>query len=234
MKIELIKKLPKHFAEIIRLVGGIADREGISAYIVGGPVRDILLDRKNHDLDFVVEGNAIEFAEALNKTLKGRLKTHRAFYTATIEFKKQRIDLATARSEVYKKIAAYPDVTPGFIKDDLFRRDFTVNAMAVSINRKSFGELIDFYNGLNDLKKGVVKVLHDKSFMDDPTRIFRAVRFAVRLKFRIDSRTKKLMKESILAGCLGEVNRGRIKKEVESFLKEKDPLKCLEEFSKLI
>ena len=234
MKIELTKKLPKHVAEIIRLVGGIADKEGISAYIVGGPVRDILLNRKNYDLDFVVEGNAIEFAEVLNMALKGSLKTHRPFNTATIESDEERIDLATARSETYKKIAAYPDISPGFIKDDLFRRDFTVNAMAVSINRKSFGELIDFYNGLNDLKKGIVKVLHDKSFMDDPTRIFRAVRFAVRFKFRIDPRTKRLMKEAILSGCMGEVNRGRIKKEVESFLKERDPLKCLEEFSKLI
>lgn len=234
MKIELIKKLPKRVAEIVRLVGRIADREGISVYIVGGPVRDILLNRKNYDLDFVVEGNAIEFAEVLNMALKGSLKTHRPFNTATIESDEERIDLATARSETYKKIAAYPDVSPGFIKDDLFRRDFTVNAMAVSINRKSFGELIDFYNGLNDLKKGVVKVLHDKSFMDDPTRIFRAVRFAVRFKFRIDPSTKRLMKEAILAGCMGEVNRGRIKKEVESFLKEEEPLKCLEEFSKLI
>jgi len=105
--------------------------------------------------------------------------------------------------------------------------------MAISVNKKNFGELVDFYGGQKDLKKGVIRILHNKSFMDDPTRIFRAVRFSVRFGFKIEPHTKKLIKEAALDGLLGEVNAGRIRKEIELFLKEKNPKKCLETFSKL-
>jgi tRNA nucleotidyltransferase (CCA-adding enzyme) len=166
--------------------------------------------------------------------LKGDLKIHRAFGTATIAYKRLRIDVVTARKESYKRPGSYPDVEPGTLKEDLFRRDFTLNAMAVSINRKGFGRLIDFYGGAKDLKKGLIRAMHDRSFIDDPTRIFRAVRFSVRLNFRIEPHTKALIKKAILNGLLGEVNRGRIKKEIDLFLKEKKPLKCLEAFSRLV
>jgi len=106
--------------------------------------------------------------------------------------------------------------------------------MAVSINKKDFGRLIDFYSGYRDLKNGIIRVLHDRSFIDDPTRIFRAVRFSVRFGFKIEPHTKALMKDAIKAGFLGEVNRGRIRKEIDLFLKEKDPLKCLRVFSGLL
>ncbi|MBU1062527.1 MAG: hypothetical protein KJ952_07425 [Candidatus Omnitrophica bacterium] len=234
MKVDLAKKFPGELFNIIKLIGKTADKEDISVYLVGGPVRDILLNVPDYDLDFVVEGDGIRFAEALNETMKGELKKHRAFKTATLCYKDIRIDVVTARSESYKAPAAYPDVKPGKIKEDLFRRDFTINAMAMSVNKKNFGELVDFYNGFKDLKKRFIRVMHDKSFIDDPTRIFRAVRFSVRLNFRIEPRTKNLMKKAILNGLLGEVNRGRIKKEIEAFLKEKEPLKCLETFSGLI
>ena len=219
---------------IIKIVGKIADELKVKAYIVGGPVRDKLLGIANYDLDFVVEGDGIKFAEALNKKLKGKLTTYRAFGTATIEIKGKRIDIVTSRKETYKYSAAYPVVKPGAIKDDLFRRDFTINAMAISVNKKNFGKLMDFYGGQKDLKKGVIRVLHDKSFMDDPTRIFRAVRFSVRFGFKIEPHTKKLMKEAVMDGLLGEVNAGRIRKEIELFLKEKNPKKCLDVFSKLM
>ena len=219
---------------IINIVGKIADELKVKAYIVGGPVRDKLLGIANYDLDFVVEGDGIKFAEALNKKLKGKLTTYRAFGTATIEIKGKRIDIVTSRKETYKYSAAYPVVKPGAIKDDLFRRDFTINAMAISVNKKNFGKLMDFYGGQKDLKKGVIRVLHDKSFMDDPTRIFRAVRFSVRFGFKIEPHTKKLMKEAVMDGLLGEVNAGRIRKEIELFLKEKNPKKCLDVFSKLM
>jgi tRNA nucleotidyltransferase (CCA-adding enzyme) len=219
---------------IIEIVGTIADELKIKAYIVGGPVRDKLLGMSNYDLDFVVEGDGIKFAEVLNKKLKGRLITYKAFGTATIELKGKRIDVVTARKESYKYPAAYPIVKPGAIKDDLFRRDFTINSMALAIDKKGLGRLVDFYGGRKDLTKGVIRVLHDKSFMDDPTRIFRAVRFSVRFGFKIEPHTKKLMKEAVLDGFLGEVNAGRIRKEIELFLKEKDPKKCLEVFSKLM
>ncbi len=234
MKIDLSKKFPKNIFDIIKIIGKEADKKKIHAYLVGGVVRDAFLKVPNFDLDFVVEANAIKFAESLNKILKGNLEVHRAFKTATVIYKDLRIDLVTARSESYKHPASYPDVKPATIKEDLFRRDFTINAMSISINKKSFGELIDFYNGYKDLKKGLVRVMHSKSFIDDPTRIFRAVRFSVRFAFKIESNTKKLMKEAVLGGFLGKVNRGRIKKEIELFLKEKKPLKCLDAFAKLV
>jgi len=234
MKIDLAKKFPKGILDVIKLVGRTADREGEPAYIVGGPVRDLLLNVPNYDMDFVVEGDAIEFAEILTRALKGHLKIHKPFRTATISYKEFRIDVVTARTESYKRPGAYPDVMPGTIKEDLFRRDFTINAMAVSINKENFGELVDFYNGFKDLKKGIIRVMHDKSFIDDPTRIFRAVRFSARFDFKIEPHTRGLIKKAILAGLLGEVNRGRIRKEIELFLKEKNPLKCLEAFSGLI
>lgn len=220
--------------KIIEIVGHIADKLKVPVYIVGGPVRDKLLGIANFDLDFVVEGSGIRFAEVLNKTLKGRLVTYKAFGTATIFLKDRRIDIVTARKESYKKPAAYPDVEPGTIKDDLFRRDFTINAMAISLNKKGFGRLKDFYGGQEDLKKRIIRVMHDKSFMDDPTRIFRAVRFSVRFGFKIEPHTKRLIKEAIADGLLGEVNKGRIKKEIELFLKEKNPKRCLEVFGKLV
>lgn len=220
--------------DIIRIVGKIADELKIPAYIVGGPVRDKLLGRSNSDLDFVVEGDGIKFSGTLNEKLKGKLTAYRAFGTASIELKGKRIDIVSARKETYKYPAAYPTVKPGSIKDDLFRRDFTINAMAIAINRENFGKLVDFYGGRKDLKKGVIRVMHDKSFMDDPTRIFRAVRFSIRFGFKIEPHTKKLMKEAVLGGFLGKVNAGRIRKEIELFLKEKDPKKCLDAFTKLM
>ncbi len=234
MKIDIAKKFPNELFNIIKTVGEAADKRSVPVYIVGGPVRDMLLKVPNYDLDFVVEGDGIKFADALNKKLKGELKLHKAFKTATILYKDARIDIVTARSETYKKPASYPDVVPGTIKEDLFRRDFTINAMAVCLNKKNLGELVDFFGGLKDLKKGTIRVMHEKSFIDDPTRIFRAVRFSVRFKFKIETKTKRLMKKAVLAGVIGEVNRGRTRKEIELFLKEKDPLKCVEVFSKLL
>ena len=194
MKINLAKKFPKRIFSIIKLVGKAADREGVPVYLVGGPVRDTFLNVQNCDMDFVVEGNGIEFAGILNKALKGSLKKHQAFLTATIVYKDLRIDVVTARSESYERPASYPDVVPGTIKEDLFRRDFTINAMAIAINKKDFGRLVDFYNGFKDLKKGVIRVMHDKSFIDDPTRIFRAVRFSASLGFRIEPHTRRLIR----------------------------------------
>lgn len=233
MRIDLSKKFPKDIFNIIKLAGDAADKKGFCVYIVGGPVRDALLSLSNNDLDIVVEGDGIRFAGILNKKLNGRLNRYMAFKTATIRYKEARIDIASTRSETYEKPAAYPKVSPGTIKDDLFRRDFTINAMAISINKGSFGQLIDLYGGVKDLKKGIIKVMHERSFVDDPTRIFRAVRFSVRFDFKIEARTKRLMRESVLEGYMGRVNRGRIKKELELLLKEKHPRKCLEAFSKL-
>ncbi|MFA4991762.1 MAG: hypothetical protein WC569_04195 [Candidatus Omnitrophota bacterium] len=234
MNINLSDKFPRDVSRVAGMAGRVADREGMKVYMVGGPVRDIFLKRPNLDLDFVVEGDAIRFAGLFSSELKGRMDAYRAFGTATIKFRDKRVDVVTARKETYERPGAYPRVRPGTIREDLFRRDFTINAMAVSVNSETFGGLVDFYGGLRDLKKGVIRVMHDKSFIDDPTRIFRAVRFSARLGFRIEPKTKILMREALSRGFLGEVNRGRVKKEIELFLREKEPYRCLVEFGRLI
>ncbi len=233
MRIKITQRLPKDVLRIVKAVGKTGDDLNLRVYLVGGPVRDILLKRKACDTDFVVEGDAVEFAGYLNKRLKGKLIKYPAFRTATVHLRNCGVDLVTARKETYKRPGAYPDVEPASIKEDLFRRDFTVNAMALSLNRDAFGELADFYGGRRDIKNGLVRVLHDRSFVDDPTRIFRAVRFSVRFNFAIERHTKKLIKETISEGYLADVNRGRIKKEIELFFKEQKPLECLDRFSKL-
>ncbi len=226
-KLTLQKSLPKDILKIITKINDIADRLNLRVYLVGGPVRDLLFRRPNYDLDFTVEGDGINFAKELNKRFKGRLITYRAFGTATIDFQKRRIDIATARREVYKRPAAYPDVEPCNIKEDLFRRDFTINALAISINKADFGKLVDFFGGIRDFKNGLIRVMHNKSFIDDPTRIFRAVRFEQRYNFKIERQTLKLLKEAVSGGLIGELNKGRIRKEIELILKEKDPIRCL-------
>ena len=206
-------KLPK----LLKEIGEIADRENIKIFVVGGLVRDLLLGVKDLDIDIVVEANAINFA----KVLSDKFVTHEGFKTATIEKGGFKIDLATARKEYYKKPAALPQITPATIREDLFRRDFTINAMAISLNKDNFKELVDFYNGQKDLKDKKIRVLHDKSFIDDPTRIFRAIRFQKRLEFEIEPHTQKLMADAINLGMIEKLKAQRIKKEMDLFLKEK-------------
>ncbi len=166
------------------------------AYLVGGFVRDTSLGVKIVDIDIVVEGSAIKAAQALNKKLHGELVMHRDFGTASITTNSMRVDLASARVEKYPKPATLPHVYPSTIIEDLNRRDFTINAMAMSISKENFGEIFDPFNGLDDIKKNIIRVLHRNSFIDDPTRIFRAVRYKNRFNFKIEKRTKTLMKEA--------------------------------------
>ncbi len=167
------------------------------AYLVGGFVRDTSLGMKSVDIDIVVEGNAIKAAEELNSTLRGELVAHQDFGTASITTNNMRVDLASARVEKYTSPATLPYVYPSTIIEDLNRRDFTINAMAMSISKENFGEIFDPFSGLDDTKKGIIRVLHKNSFVDDPTRIFRAVRYKNRLGFKIEKKTKLNMKEAI-------------------------------------
>jgi hypothetical protein len=167
------------------------------AYLVGGFVRDTSLGVKIVDIDIVVEGSAIKAAQALNEKLHGELITHKKFGTASITTNSMRVDLASARVEKYPKPATLPHVYPSTIIEDLNRRDFTINAMAMSISKENFGEIFDPFNGLDDIKKNIIRVLHANSFVDDPTRIFRAVRYKNRFNFKIEKRTKALIKEAV-------------------------------------
>jgi tRNA nucleotidyltransferase (CCA-adding enzyme) len=163
-------------------------------YLVGGTVRDILLGEPGFDVDLAVEGDGVRYAEALARELGGRVRSHDAFGTAVVEYGDgQRVDVVTARRERYEAPAALPVVEPGSIDDDLARRDFTINAMAAALPG---GRLLDPFHGRDDLEARTIRVLHDGSFVDDPTRIFRAVRYASRYGFSLDEQTEKLARDA--------------------------------------
>ncbi len=187
--------------------------EGV--YLVGGTVRDLLLGAPSFDVDIAVEGDAIVFAEALAKRLGGRVRTHRKFGTAAVFYgERGRVDVVTARTESYDAPAVLPTVEHAGIHDDLFRRDFTINAMAVSLREDDLGELVDPFGGRADLDERRIRVLHPRSFVDDPTRIFRAVRYENRLGFRMDEETLRLAHDSVETGHVGDLSRARLREEL--------------------
>ncbi|MFH0731330.1 MAG: CCA tRNA nucleotidyltransferase [Candidatus Omnitrophota bacterium] len=224
-----LKIKDKKTYNLLRFIGKEADRLGYKAFCVGGFVRDLLLGIKNFDIDIVVEKDAIAFAKALSVALRGTLVTYERFRTATIFMNNGsfRIDIATARAEEYEKPAALPTVKFDSIKKDLYRRDFTINAMAVSLNNETFGSLIDLFGGEKDLKSKKIRALHDLSFVDDPTRIFRAVRFEQRFNFKIEPHTEKLIKTAITLDMFGKTQKQRIRQEIILMLSEKHPSRAL-------
>lgn len=226
--------LPEDILRLLKKIGKDAKSLNYSAFIVGGLVRDLLLGVKNLDLDIVVEGDAIKFGHILAKDLNAALVVHKRFGTCSVITKnKLKIDLATARKEIYERPAALPTVEFSSLKDDLVRRDFTINAMAVSLNKESFGQLIDFFAGERDLARGVIKVMHNASFIDDPTRIFRAVRFETRFGFSIDKGTEELIKHAIKKEMFQRIEPQRIRDELILILKEEDPCKAIKRMSQL-
>ena len=228
-------KLDKRSLAIVTLVGQLAEDLGFKAYLVGGPVRDLMLGHKNIDLDITTEGSGIRLAEAfakVNKTVK--IIPYQAFKTATVELNQgQMVDFATARKESYVRGGAFPQVEPSNLRNDLFRRDFTINAMAISICPSSFGKIFDPFKGRDDLKYKRVRVLHANSFIDDPTRILRAARFKTRLGFKVERQTLGQLNEAIRTGALNTIKPQRYKKEFDKILKEKrskEAIKCLKQW----
>ncbi len=227
-------KVPKAILSIVEDVGMQADRENISAYLVGGFVRDLILSRKNFDLDFVVEGDAIALSKKLNQKYQGRVTTYAQFGTATIFLKGGgRIDIATARKETYPHPGALPVVENGTIGDDLFRRDFTINAIALSLNAKRFAEIVDPFDGLKDLKGKKIRILHDKSFQDDPTRILRAIRFEQRFKFSLESKTLLFFKKALKNNAVKNVKMPRYFEEFKKIFEESHPEETSKRLSSL-
>src|SRR6266511_4457603 len=197
-------ELPDSLAPVLDAVAAVSDPyDGV--YLVGGSVRDILLGEPNFDVDVVVEGDAITLANELAKKLGGRVRAHRIFGTAGVLYAEDgRVDVVTARSESYHAPAVLPTVEPGTIDQDLHRRDFTINAMAVSLKGDALGELVDPFGGRADLEAGRIRVLHDRSFIDDPTRILRAIRYEDRYGFRMDEQTAQLARDCIETGYVGD------------------------------
>ena len=197
----LKERLPADILDLFTTIGEVADSLGYHAYAVGGLVRDILLYRQNLDIDIVIEGDGIAFAKALAERLGGRTRAHEKFRTAVVILPDGRkIDIATARLEYYRSPAALPTVEMGSIKFDLYRRDFTVNTLAIKLNPDRFGILIDFFGAQRDLKRNAIRVLHNLSFVEDPTRVFRAVRFEQRFGFKIAKLTSGLIENAVKMG----------------------------------
>ncbi|RJP52606.1 MAG: CCA tRNA nucleotidyltransferase [Anaerolineaceae bacterium] len=198
---------------------------GFSCYLVGGFVRDLLLRRPVKDLDFVVEGDAIKLGRMLVKKFGGKLTPHKKFHTAvwrlpsTFNLHPSFLDLITARKETYAYPGALPTVTPSTIENDLRRRDFTINALAVRLDGDRFGELLDPLNGQGDLEEGIVRVLHPRSFIDDPTRILRALRYEGRYSFDLDSLTSDLINSEALA-ILSQLSGERLRHELDLIFEE--------------
>lgn len=221
-----LNALPEDVKELIAAASDISERQNINAYLVGGFVRDLLLEVKNLDLDIVVEGDGIQFAQALGTRFRAKIISHRRFGTATVILTNgHKIDVATARKETYPHPGSLPVVSAGSLRNDLFRRDFTVNAMAVSIGKDKFGQLIDYFGGKKDLESKKIRVLHDLSFIDDPTRILRGIRFEKRYNFKFEAATFRILKKAIKQRMLDRVQPHRLRDELLLILKEEDPLR---------
>ena len=198
----------------------------MSAYLVGGPLRDVLLGFPVQDLDFVVEGDAPALAHSLAQELGGGITVHHRFGTATVALGDSHIDVVTARREVYPRPGDLPQVTPGTIREDLARRDFTINSLAIPLG-EAHPRIIDPQGGLDDLAAGLVRILHPQSFIDDPTRIMRAVRYEQRFGFALESGTLARLGEALAAGRLDPVSGDRLRHELERTLEERDPAPAL-------
>ncbi len=219
---------------LLQTVGRVADEFLYNAFVVGGFVRDLLLRKRNFDLDVVVEGDGIAFARKLSRKLGGRVREHERFGTATIILPDGlKLDVATARLEYYEYPAALPTVELSSIKLDLYRRDFTINAMAIQLNPEHFGRLVDFFNSQNDLKQMAIKVLHNLSFVDDPTRIFRAIRFEKRMDFIIARHTERLIRNAVKMNLFGKGDDPRFFTELKILLNEENATPAVERLAEL-
>ncbi|MBC7190641.1 CBS domain-containing protein, partial [Candidatus Aerophobetes bacterium] len=229
LKSLLEKKVPSRIMDILVKAGEVAKKMGFSVFIVGGFVRDLLLGNENLDIDLSVEGEGVLFARELAEKLNATLSLHPEFGTATLELEEGfRLDIATTRREFYPHPGKLPVVEKASLRDDLFRRDFTVNAMAISLNPSDFGRLIDYFGGRKDLEERKVRVLHSGSFKDDPTRIFRAVRFEKRYGFFIEKNTENLIRQALRDNAFSPVSGKRIKEELVQILEEDRPDEMLE------
>jgi len=234
VKVLMKDRLPRDVWDLVQRAGKVAEELSFNVYLVGGFVRDLLLRVPNLDLDLVVEGDGLVYADALARTLGGRTNKHERFKTAVVVLPSgMKIDVATARMEYYEEPGALPEVMEGSIKRDLYRRDFTINAMAIKLNQPDAFTLIDFFGGQRDLKEKVIRVIHNLSFVEDPTRAFRAVRFEQRYGFKIGGQTERLIKQAVKQGLFERVSGVRLYSELRQMLSEKEPLKMVERLERL-
>ncbi len=221
---QLLRRLPQRIVRLLRELGRLADEKGIGLYLVGGVVRDLLLKRSNWDVDLTVEGNGISFARLVTNRYGAGLALFERFATARLVFPDGlKVDIASTRRESYADPAALPEVVTASLEEDLFRRDFTINAMAIQLNLAHWGELHDPFGGQQDLKNKTLRVLHDRSFVDDPTRIFRAIRFSERFGFRIEPNTGRLLARASSLNLVARLSGPRLANEIFALMNEDHP-----------
>jgi len=226
------ERLPQRVLGILREAGEVAEQIGMKAYVVGGFVRDLVMRNENLDVDIVIEGDGIAFAEAFARGHPCRVRPHHKFGTAVLVFPDgYKVDVATARVEYYREPAALPIVEFSSLKLDLYRRDFTINTLALRLNPGVFGELIDFYGAQRDIKERVIRILHSLSFVEDPSRILRAARFERRFGFTIGKHTQNLIRNAVRLDLIKRLPRPRLFGELELILKEEEPVGVLRRLS---
>ena len=227
----LEQRVPAALLGAMRQAAALATARDLPLYLVGGLVRDVLLGRSPLDADVTVEGDAIALAEELALEVGGEAVTHPPFGTARVTWDNLALDLAMARTETYAQPGALPVVRPANLHEDLLRRDFSMNALAIRLDGPHWGQLIDPAGGLSDLRAGLVRVLHPQSFQDDPTRLFRAVRYAARLGFRIEADTVALAGRD--AEYISRLSSDRLRREISLILEEAIPERSLFQASEL-
>ncbi|KLO22039.1 tRNA nucleotidyltransferase [Marinitoga sp. 1197] len=231
---KMLKYIPSKYMNLLRLLGAYGSELNMPVYVVGGFVRDLLLGKKNFDIDIVVEGDGLKYSKYASKNLRATFVEHSEFHTGSLFFKDGfRIDIATARTEYYEKPADLPKVELSTIKKDLYRRDFSINAMAIKLNSEEFGVLLDFFGCKKDLDKGIIRVLYNLSFIEDPTRILRAIRFKNRFNFIIENRTYELLKTTVENNYIEKVTGMRLREEFEKILNERNIIDSLKEMGRL-
>lgn len=229
---EMHTQLPRNIYSLLKDISKSATKANVSVYLIGGIVRDIILGQPNDDIDIVVEGDGIAFAKQLHSDYGGKVILHENFKTATwTDENGLEIDITSSRLEFYERPAALPDVETSTLKEDLYRRDFTINAMAIYLNGDKFGQLIDPFNGQLDLKEKKITILHNLSFVEDPTRILRAIRFETRFNFLMDGQTEKLSLQSIER--ISDLSANRIVGELKKLLSEANPVRSLQRLLEL-
>ncbi len=227
-------RLPARLIALLEQAGDLAERTAVSAFVVGGFVRDLLLGRPNLDVDLVIEGDGIAYARALARAVGGSVKVHDRFGTTIVIFPDGfKLDVATARTESYDFPTALPTVKRSSIKEDLYRRDFTINTLAIRLNTGRFGELIDVFGGQRDLNEKTIRVLHSLSFVEDPTRVFRAVRFEQRFGFRLGKETLALIKGTVKMYLFRHLSSSRLSDELILLLSEEAPRKIVARLGEL-
>jgi len=227
----LRERFPEEVYKILSASGEIAEGMGYNAYLVGGSVRDLLLGQENLDIDIVIEGDGIRFAKELSERLKSKIRSHERFGTAHITSDGLKIDIATARTEYYESPAALPKVETSSIKKDLYRRDFTINTLAVRLNPRGFGLLIDFFGGQRDIREKTIRVLHNLSYVEDPTRAFRAIRFSERFGFKLSKHTENLIKSALQMNLFEMLSGSRLYDEIILSFNETNPVRTLKRLS---